>query len=105
MNHRGKKGRNHEYQDSNNSASTLAWDHALSLLTLYVSLGKGALFSFPLEPKKQKGKKNNAWSQVTSTPETRTLKGNEKQFELAGNSSIGVNFNEILIRERKFSSG
>ena len=43
----------------------VAWDHALSLLALYVS------HLFPLEPKKQrskkkkKKKKNNAWSQVS----------------------------------------
>ena len=32
------------------------------------------------------------------TPVTRTLKGNQKMFELAGNSSYRVNFSEILIR-------
>ena len=39
------------------------------------------------------------------TPVTRTLKGNEQQFELGGGGGIrviGVNFSEILIKERKF---
>ena len=44
----------------------VAWDHALSLLSLYVSHGKRALFFSSLEPKKQRRrKKKNAWSQVT----------------------------------------
>ena len=30
MNHRGKSGRNHEYQDSNDSASTLDSDHTVN---------------------------------------------------------------------------
>ena len=35
------------------------------------------------------------------TPVTRTLKGNEKQFELAGIRVIGVNFSEILIKGKE----
>ena len=34
------------------------------------------------------------------TPVTWTLKGNEKQFELAGIWVIGVNFSEVLIKGR-----
>ena len=39
------------------------------------------------------------------TPGTRTLKGNEEQFELAGIRVIGVNFSEVFwSREMKYSS-
>ena len=42
--------------------------------------------------------------QPSRTPVTRTLKGNEKQFKLAGIRVMEVNFIEILIRKRKFCS-
>ena len=36
------------------------------------------------------------------SPVTQTLKGNEKQFELVGNSRyIGLNFSEILIKGKE----
>ena len=35
------------------------------------------------------------------TPVTRTLKGDEKEFEFAGIRIIGVNFSEILIKGRE----
>ena len=41
---------------------------------------------------------NNNYSR---TPVTRTLKGNEKQFELAGIRVIGVNFSEIWIKGKE----
>ena len=47
------------------ATATLAWDHALSLLSLYVSHGKRALF-FSLSSQEAK-KKKDAWSQVTAT--------------------------------------
>ena len=52
------------------ASDDVAWDHALSLLSLYVSHGKRALFFSLLsqKTKKQKNKfktnNNNAWSQV-----------------------------------------
>ena len=47
--------------------SFLAWDHALSLLSLYVSHGKS-------QRNKEVKKKNNSWSQVMTTlaPEVRS---------------------------------
>ena len=42
----------------------LAWDHALSLLSLYVSHGKRALFFSLSSQRNKEGKKNNPWSQV-----------------------------------------
>ena len=52
-----------------NAAIRLAWDHALSLLSLYVSHGKRALF-FPLSSERNKeAKKKNAWSQVSLAEE------------------------------------
>ena len=45
------------FQDFPFILTTLAWDHALSLLSLYVSHGKRALIFFPLKPKKQRSKK------------------------------------------------
>ena len=44
----------------------VAWDHALSLLSLYVSHGKRALFFSSLEPKKQRRRKKK-------TPDLRLL--------------------------------
>ena len=42
-------------------------------------------------------RKNN----YNRAPVTQILKGNEKQFELARNSSYGVNFSEINIVKRR----
>ena len=67
----------------------VAWDHALSLLSLYVSHGRYFFPSRAKEAKKQK-KKNSAWSQVMRPEDKATADSRSVQsFAIIENAGHG----------------